>query len=314
MAEDSVEKSLELIEQEITCAICRDHYDHPKVLPCLHYYCKRCLLKLSLREASNNSLSCPECRQVIVLPSDGVEGLKPAFFIDRIKSNLCALRKVHKKVEVRCEECTGSIGSTAEAFCRQCVKFICTECVQSHKKMKLFSSHVVHSLEELRLGVASELVAKEGQVKKCNIHEEPLVIYCFDCKNLICRDCTVKTHRNHNFEFSKVAALTTKRALEDHLVPLEELSAHLSSSICDIQATKKEIETNRHSVGLAIQHSFNELQLILDKHKQRLIDENSAMADEKINKLSSQETVLCQANTSVLSVTDCVQAVYVQLH
>lgn len=133
MAEDNLEKSMKLIEQEITCAICQDHYDHPKVLPCLHYYCQRCVLKLSLRGASDTPFSCPECRQEINLPRDGVEGLKTAFFIDRIKSNFYALRKVHNKVEVKCEECSG-VESRAEAFCRQCVKFICQECVQSHEK------------------------------------------------------------------------------------------------------------------------------------------------------------------------------------
>ena len=306
MAEDSVVNSLDQLEKEITCSICWKHYTHPKVLPCLHYYCKECIFKISIRVASNQPFSCPECRQEINLPSGGVEGLKTAFFIDRIKSNVCALRKLHNQEEVKCEECTG-IESKAEAFCRQCIKFICKDCVQAHKKMRLFSSHVVNSVQDLKLGVATELVPKEEQVKKCDVHEEPLVIYCFDCENLICRDCTVKIHKNHKFEFSKVAAPTTKRMLGDHLVPLQELSLALSSGICDIQTTKREIETERSSVALAIHHSFDELQLILDRHKQKLLDENSALAQEKTKKLTPQETGLCEANTSVLSVVGCIQ-------
>jgi len=38
---ESVEKkSLEELESEITCLICQEHYTEPKILPCLHYYCK----------------------------------------------------------------------------------------------------------------------------------------------------------------------------------------------------------------------------------------------------------------------------------
>ena len=33
---DIVEKSVEDLEKEITCAICHDHYTEPKVLPCPH--------------------------------------------------------------------------------------------------------------------------------------------------------------------------------------------------------------------------------------------------------------------------------------
>ena len=54
MAEGPVhkEKSLEQLEKDITCPVCQEHYTDPKVLPCLHYYCKKCILKLALRTAS----------------------------------------------------------------------------------------------------------------------------------------------------------------------------------------------------------------------------------------------------------------------
>ena len=42
-------KSLEQMEQEITCAICHEHYREPKILPCLHYYCIECLQQLAER-------------------------------------------------------------------------------------------------------------------------------------------------------------------------------------------------------------------------------------------------------------------------
>ena len=53
---DVVEKTLEDLEKEITCAICQEHYTDPKTLPCLHCYCKQCILKLALRVGLSHSL------------------------------------------------------------------------------------------------------------------------------------------------------------------------------------------------------------------------------------------------------------------
>ena len=219
-------KNLEDMEKEITCAICQEHYTEPKLLPCLHYYCKKCVLKLALRTASNEPFSCPECRKDTTLPEGGVDQLKTAFFINRFKSNYYALERVHGKVEVKCEVCADS-ADTAEAFCRQCAAFICKKCVESHKRMKMFASHEVASLEDLKQGRARQIAVKEPPTKKCNLHEEPLTAFCFDCSSLICRDCTVKIHRDHSFEFSKVAAPSTKKNLLEDLASLKRCYSYL---------------------------------------------------------------------------------------
>ena len=35
----------EKVHQEITCAICLELLDDPKSMPCLHTYCKKCLME-----------------------------------------------------------------------------------------------------------------------------------------------------------------------------------------------------------------------------------------------------------------------------
>ncbi len=296
-------KTLVEMEKEITCAVCQEHYTEPKVLPCLHYYCKECVLKLALRTASNKPFSCPECRKDTILPEGGVEELKTAFFVNRYKSNYYALERVHGKAEVKCEGCSDS-GTKAEAFCRQCVTFICKECVRQHKKLKAFSSHEVDSLEDLKPGRAKEIAAKEPPTKKCLTHEEPLIIYCFDCNSLICRDCTVVAHKDHKFEFSKVAAPDTKKKLLEHLSPLKVAAKTLSGAVTEIQTTKQEVEAQGNSVADTINTSFNQLQLILEEHKQQLLQESAKTVQEKIDKLTVQEKNLSLAHAEVQSITD----------
>ena len=42
--------NLQDLEEDVTCAVCQEHYTEPKVLPCLHYYCKKVRPQFSLQE------------------------------------------------------------------------------------------------------------------------------------------------------------------------------------------------------------------------------------------------------------------------
>ena len=113
---DKVDKSL---EKEITCAVCHDHYQQPKVLPCLHFYCKECIIKLALRAGIEQPFPCPECCKEAFLPEGNVDNLQT--------DQYAQLEKALSK-EVKCEMCITS-EAIAEAFCRQCNKFACISCV-----------------------------------------------------------------------------------------------------------------------------------------------------------------------------------------
>ena len=52
---DSLGKHLE-------CAVCLEQYTEPKVLPCLHSFCKRCLQGLLTQEGAVFKINCPTCR------------------------------------------------------------------------------------------------------------------------------------------------------------------------------------------------------------------------------------------------------------
>ena len=306
MAEDIVVKgkTVEELEREITCGICQEHYTEPKVLPCLHYYCKKCVLRLALRTGTGKPFSCPECRCEATLPEGGVDELKTAFFVNRLKTTVSTMERAHGKVEVKCELCSES-GDKAEAFCRQCAMFICKNCIEQHKKLKILLTHEVASLEDLKQGRAKPIAVKEDPVSvRCPDHDEPLVIYCFDCDTLICRDCTLRDHRDHNFEFSKKAAATTKSNLLEKLEPLKTQSSSLSHAVEEVRTTKQELEAERDTVANTIKTSFKELRDILDNRERELIGEADRLVQEKMDRLSVQEKTLSLASAEVQSVVD----------
>ena len=293
-------KCLEELEEEITCSVCREHYTEPKVLSCLHCYCRECILRLA-QGGMNGPFSCPECRCEATLPEGGVDELKTAFFVNRLKTIVSTMQRAQGKVEANCEACS-EYKEKAEAFCKQCAMFICSECVKQHKRMKPFVSHEVTSLEDLRDGRTKPMVSKESPIRVCDSHEEPLMIYCFDCVELICLSCTVKDHRDHNFEFSKKAAPNTKITLLEELTPLKDLKLNLSQAVEEIQATKLQVQAQEESLLTTIHASFKELHDILDKREQELLEEAKRRGREKIQKLSSQEKNLSLAKAEVQSV------------
>ena len=296
-------KTVEELEREITCGICQEHYTEPKALPCLHYYCKQCILRLALRTGTGKPFSCPECRCEATLPEGGVDELKTAFFVNRLITTVSTMERAHGKVEVKCELCDDS-RDNAEAFCRQCASFICKECVNLHTRIKTFKYHEVASLDDLKHGRAKPIPVKESPTKKCLVHGEPLTIYCYDCDNLICRDCTVKDHRDHNFEFTKKAAPDEKTKLLEEMKPLKEVQVKLTSTVEHIQTTKLEVEAPKDSAINIIKTSFKELHDILDKREKDLIEEAGAVVQEKVDKLSVQEKTLSLASAEVQSVID----------
>ena len=296
-------KTVEELEREITCGICQEHYTEPKVLPCLHYYCKKCVLRLALRTGTGKPFSCPECRCEATLPEGGVDELKTAFFVNRLKTTVSTMERAHGKVEVKCELCSDYVDK-AEAFCRQCAMFICKNCIEHHKRLKPFLTHEVASLEDLKQGRARPIAVKEPPTKTCPNHDEPLIIYCFDCESLICHHCTVKDHRDHDFEFCKIASSKTKQSLLEDLNPIKIQRESLVKAIDNIQITKQELKAQGGSVASSIQTSFKELREILDKREQVLLGEAAGIVQQKMDKLSIQEKTLSLSSAEVQSVVD----------
>ena len=305
-----VEKGVKDLEEEITCAICHEHYTEPKVLPCCHYYCKQCLHQLTLRKGADKPFSCPECRKDTTLPEGGLDNLPTAFFVNRMKEVHSKLELAHGKVEAKCEMCSED---KAEAFCRQCAKFMCADCAKSHLKMKkVYPGHKVSTLDELREGGAEDIVViKEPSFHSCGVHEQPMTIYCSDCKSLICRDCTIKLHRDHDHEFVKVAAPHIKQKLLQQLDPLRESCSNMLCAVDGVHTTISEVEDQGKSVTKQIKSSFAELRNIIDYREQELLTETATKVEQKCKHLSEQGkglSIACAAVESVIDYTEhCVE-------
>ena len=51
-------------EEHLTCSVCLEQLQDPKVLPCLHSFCHKCIVNLA-KKAKSKNIDCPECRKVV---------------------------------------------------------------------------------------------------------------------------------------------------------------------------------------------------------------------------------------------------------
>ncbi|CAF3853943.1 unnamed protein product [Rotaria magnacalcarata] len=57
------------LEALLECPLCLDRFDQPRLIPCGHTYCTKCLNELC---AGSDTVICPQCRQQHDVPITGV--------------------------------------------------------------------------------------------------------------------------------------------------------------------------------------------------------------------------------------------------
>ena len=177
------QETLEKVEKELNCSVCLDTYVDPKLLQCFHTYCRKCLVKLVVRDQQGQLiLTCPICRHDTPVPANGVAGLQPAFQINHFLEIMEEHKKAatdpptsaekaerdsasltsRDKVKVCCRE---HAGKKVELFCETCGEPVCVKCALKGGK------HHSHDYEELdkaferyKVEVTASLEPMEKQV------------------------------------------------------------------------------------------------------------------------------------------------------
>ena len=296
-------KGLQKLKDEATCPVCQEFFQDPKILPCFHYYCKRCVLQLAARE---QPFPCPECRGDTLLPPTGADGFPTAFFVNRMKSLHDAMEKVQGATssgDTICEQCHSD---KAVAFCRHCTQYICDHCRESHRRMKMLSGHTVVSIEELRRNAEENLPIVQPKPMRCKEHQEQLKIYCFTCNQLICRDCVLKVHKDHEFEFTSACAPQIKQALQEKLGPLQSTQAHIQDARKQLEQSGNEITAQGTHLEKVINGSFDEMIEVLERRRRELLTRVRGRVEEKLSSLSSQEKGLEVCTAQIQSLVDFV--------
>ena len=263
----------EQFSELLSCPICHQRHGDPKVLPCLHTFCRRCLEDIIRRDRSGK-LRCPTCKQDVPLLDSGLDCLPSNFFIDNILEVVDYEHGEMERIWSNARMCSScDEGSKASSQCRDCNEYLCDNCVRAHQRVRLTKDHYIERLsEDGSHGATHKPQPSPSPIQPvsdrppsfCDLHENEVTrLYCATCGQAICRECTMVEHVRHNFIYLQDAVEAAKketlRLLADARAGMEALeeATQLTQNMAErvevrAQAVVTEVRatTRRHMTAL----------------------------------------------------------------
>ncbi|XP_021344627.1 tripartite motif-containing protein 2-like isoform X1 [Mizuhopecten yessoensis] len=262
-------------QQLLSCGICLERYTTPKVLPCLHTFCQKCLDSYIPPESL--SITCPICRQQSILPQEGVEALQSNFFITN-------LIEVIENPKV-CRDC-GKESGTSMSKCVDCGDFLCEKCSDSHLTEDLTKEHNVILLADVT-GYADKSL---DMTLVCPNHDgNSLLYYCCACETAVCKDCTDVEHIGHKTVLLEEAIFEQKGQLQDLVTKAREQIPSLESAIVTVGTVTDNLHENNAYAEDKIKTAFGDLRKMMDERETALLGELSTIYDHKKLTLAGQK-------------------------
>ncbi|XP_051237778.1 transcription intermediary factor 1-alpha-like isoform X2 [Dicentrarchus labrax] len=276
-----------------TCPVCflNFHSREPKLLPCLHSFCKKCFpspsRNLAMTEPPNsqvdgatkplNVIRCPVCRQECM----EVDVMENVFVKDSIEAPSSTVERT-VQLCMTCDDNTEAAG-----FCVNCVEYLCATCVEAHQRVRFTRDHTIRQKAE----VSQEVHGVSTQRPMfCDIHkQEPLKLFCETCDLLTCRDCQLVKHKDHNYQFLEDAYKNHKQHMENMTHQLQEKKKLIEEVSDFIKNGLLQVDQNRSSVHNEIKKSICSLILEINKKGKMLINQLEAVTKDHESVLRKQQ-------------------------
>lgn len=267
--------TLQDLQQEITCPLCLDTFDDPRVLSCQHTYCRKCLEALISRSRGTSpTITCPECRKSTEVPVEGVQELPAAFKLNRLIQLVGQMRHEERgrgnvepdgpvspavsppapTSQTDRSSCTRHPGQTLDVYCRSCEEVICRDCV-------LFGRHSGHSYD--KLGVAADdhrdmvrqklnaLVKKQPLVQKYAADAKRARHSAEETREVVCDKIAESYDRVLSLveQKKKRSVQQFRDSANAKVMKLHENEASLMAVSSEMSAVKSMVERGLNSLG-----------------------------------------------------------------
>ena len=282
----SAKQALKKLNEQLTCPICLDEYTDPKLLRCFHVFCEKCLLPLARK--TPQVVECPNCRHPTSLPLAGVPGLQGAFLIHHLFDIRDILKQVSTPAGTKCVKCEKR---NPVCYCRSC-GLLCDACKKPHLEWKEFATHELVSLDQLTED-ATNLVHPAQKVLHCPRHPaKELDLYCETCKEVICRDCIVKVHRDHQYDLVTDVFPQQKKVLVSSVEPAEEQLASVNKALEGLKSLCGDIVSQRQTLEREIRAEIDLGHQALREREELLVSQLDHLTQQKMKSVAAQQDQL----------------------
>ena len=272
------------------CPICFEVFKIPKSLPCLHTFCKACLVTfltkyVQSKESASNAAQCPVCRADLQAElSDEVSADK---WVDGLPTNHVINSLIERgRLENGSKNCSicerrGDCTS-ATSWCKNCGEAYCVKCIDLHKNFKLLMDH---EIIELGGELPDDPLIMVDHMPDCSTHKNrKLELFCFDHEDPCCLTCMTVNHRKCEKVMTLDEAAENFREsseLSDLSSRLNEMVSEYSKSISDHESIKAEVSSDLRDMRTQLNNTKDTMIKHIENLHQKLDEELQVIEKQK---------------------------------
>ena len=261
------------VKRELECSVCQEQFserNEPKILRCLHTFCKSCL-EAWLRQQGGGALSCPTCRQITECPNNNISSLPSNLFYKQMADIVKAYSGQGQEDSPECGNCDER--KSLKFYCANCNHFLCEDCAVAHRKMKALSGHQVKEIGKFKPSDARDYARRANVCKK---HNDEVRFYCEQCVICICRDCAILDHRDHNI-------VSLDNGLQKKKLEIESKMQEVQLNVPRLRSEKKCLEKQRIRMTKSVEQATEEIHRTAERNIE-LIHQHEASMTEQVMK------------------------------
>ncbi|XP_019853974.1 PREDICTED: heat shock cognate 71 kDa protein-like [Amphimedon queenslandica] len=237
------------LEEQLTCSVCLELYTNPRILPCHHSFCLKCLegVPLCPKPENNYYLHCPICRCITEIPGTvGVSDLPLAFELNNF-------RDIYDKM-----------------------------------KLSEHSSQSKSSQVASTVSASGHDSTVTTTVVPCH-HSDKKQIFCETCNTLICINCTSESHKSHSWNSLEESYRRYCQNMSSEIAPLREKITALQDASTLLENVEKEISKQGEDIKQSMKIAANEMIKAIRESESQLTNEVEATMMNKLLVVSSQK-------------------------
>ena len=262
-------------------------FTDPKLLPCLHTFCLKCLSRIQRTNGSREAILCPECRREVIIPRGGdLNALPTNFKINRFLDVL-AIKECDTS-GVKCGNCENK--SEKSSYCFQCCSFWCDDCISFHNGIKANKEHYALALKDFQDQDFQNILRRPVYCEKPGHEKKELEFFCKNCGVAICYSCIATLHEGHAKILLDEAANERKLLANSAIDSQKQKVLQKRSRIAKLQSKCVNIQAQVQSVKRDAQRFADDMIAVIEAKKQEIFNDVEKKANELLERLGIQQS------------------------
>ena len=273
------------------CPICTEVYTDPRVLPCGHTYCLKCIEAWSKDKQAREELARSLCRKQFICLAKELAVCQTSLLL---KLPTFLQMKASSRIKSKtspCEACSGGeeseseVQNVASVYCIECQMKLCQNCERGHKVIKATRSHKLISIGEK---VNVETLCRLKPASYCDQHQDKSIeFYCFDCKMALCMMCHIERHSRHRCsDVNKVHGNFCRQMARDTANVADGIE-NMTEMLESLDRKKNKFMRQVEKAGVEIIEKAEQLKRMIDDHKEKLMNELSSVKQKRMKEIES---------------------------